>query len=140
MDDARHRLGGERRGAAGLHVDMDQHHLGGRREEALRRVMHVAEAVHALRVMVQKPGRDAEWIAAMHLAHEIDVQLQKEDRAAGAFDIGIAAAEEVEKSVRRLVEGHGIIAHVEMAVRVDPFLAHGIRQGDRQLDRHGAAE
>ncbi len=78
-----------------------------------------------LGVVVEDLRGDAQRIAFLDLAVVGDVCLQHEGHADLLAGIFPADAELLAQRVGRLVEGHDVVAHVHMAIPVDPRGLHG---------------
>jgi len=79
----------------------------------------------ALGVVVEDLRGDAQGIALLDLAIVGDVRLEHEGHADPVARIFPAAAELLAERIGRLVEGDDVVAHVHVAVPVDPVGQHG---------------
>ena len=92
----------KRLGLARRHVDIEAHDLEAGAQRSALGVIHAVEEVQALVVVVEKLGRDTERIALFHLGHVVHMQLQREERAAGALAIGLSELEMLGKRAEEL--------------------------------------
>src|SRR5688572_9166107 len=112
------------------HVDADRDRFGGSCQPALARVKHAHEVMYALRVEGDQLKGEIQRIALAQLVLIGDMRFQRERAATGRFDARSTEAEHVPGEIESLVEEHGVVADVHVAVRIDVL---------RQYDKAGIA-
>jgi hypothetical protein len=118
---------GRHRGAASRgQADVQRHQLVGRGQVALGRVVHRVNVVHALGVVGEQHGREAQGVAAADLAVVGDVRLQAERRHVVAGAVRRVEPHPRQERVRRVVEDDQVVAHVHVPVVVDPLRTHDV--------------
>ena len=123
-------VGGPGGAAPRCHVDADRDRFGGGCQPALARVKHGHEEMYALRVEVDQLKGEIKRIALAQLVLVGDMRFQRKRAAAGCFAARRTQAEHVPGEIESLVEEHGVVADVHVAVRID------VR---RQYDKAGIA-
>jgi hypothetical protein len=94
--------------------------------------------VNPLGVVIEQPRREPQRIARADFALVRDVRLETECRHASRPAMRLVEADEAEELVGREVEDHQVIAHVHVAVVIDPLRADDVTVAiERRLDVGG---
>src|SRR4030095_4382547 len=119
-------LRGHRRAASRRFGHVQRHQLVGRRQKALRSMIHLMEIVDALRVVREQERREAQRIARPHLTMIGHVCLETNRGDLALLPVRRVETDPTEELVGRVVEDHQVIAHVHVPVVVDPLRPHDV--------------
>src|SRR5262245_28540556 len=120
-------------------ADVQRHQLVGRRQKALRSMIHLMEIVDALRVVREQERRESQGIACSHLTVIGHVGLEAKGGHLPLAPVRLVETDPSEKLVGRVIEDHQVVAHVHVSVVVDPLRPHDVPVAiERGLDHRGA--
>jgi hypothetical protein len=100
---------------------VEGHELVGGGEVALLGVVHLVKVVDALGVVLQQPRGESERIPLAHLTVVGDVGLERERRHPLGLAMRPVEPHVVQPLIGGEIEDHQVIAHVQVAVVVDPL-------------------
>ena len=119
-------LGRHGRAAACILAHVERHQLVRCGEVALLRVVHLVEVVQALGVVTEEQRGEAQRVALADFAVVGHVGFEAEGGDARGAAVGLVEADRAEELVGGEVEDHDVVAHVHVAVVVDPLRPHAI--------------
>jgi hypothetical protein len=77
--------------------------------------------VKALGIEVEQTHFEAQRVAQLHFMHVGQMRLQRKRRAAVLLSDLIVQSDELKERTQRSIEHHVVIAHIHVAVVIDPF-------------------